>query len=269
MKCHLALLLALLAAAPAGGSVVTFEDLGLPANSYDNNAGPGGTFVSGGASFNNSYDSIYDAWYGWAISSKTDTVTQDYTNQYSAITGSGAGGSQTYGVAFTYGPTSNPVSPAASIIDLPAGSSPVSVELTNTTYAYYTILNGNGFSTAFGPGSYFLLDVQGYRGLDGTGSLVGDVPFYLANFLNGNHSIVNSWQTVDLSALAGAKSLVFQLTSSDTGAYGINTPTYFALDNLVLGQSISAPEPSGLLLGAIAAGCAVGIGRQRRKRIER
>jgi hypothetical protein len=242
----------------ATGTTVTFEDLGLPANSFDNgNPIPstvvsGGQFVSSGASFNNSYDSTFDAWYGWAVSSKTDTSTPDFSNQYSAITGTGAGGSATYAVGYTFGPTSNPTSPAASLIDLPAGTNPVSVEITNTTYAYFTMLNGNQFSAAFGPGSFFQLDIKGFSGLDGAGSLVGDVPFYLANFLGTNHYIVNTWDSVNLSALAGAKSLQFQLTSSDTGGFGINTPTYFALDNLVLTQA-AVPEPSTLALGLLAA----------------
>ena len=41
--------------------VTTFEDLGLPANSYINNAGSSGLFVSGGNSFNNSYSALYMA----------------------------------------------------------------------------------------------------------------------------------------------------------------------------------------------------------------
>ncbi|MGH7135644.1 MAG: DUF4465 domain-containing protein, partial [Pirellulales bacterium] len=87
---------------------VTFEDFGLMLNQYDNNAGSSGFFNIDGNSFNNSYDPTYGVWYGWAISSMTDTTTPDYTNQYSAITGSGAGGSQTYAVAYTFGPTADP-----------------------------------------------------------------------------------------------------------------------------------------------------------------
>ena len=60
----------------SAGSVSTFEDLGLPANSYNNNAGPGGFFVSGGNAFNNTFSPAFGGiWSGWATSSMTDTTT--------------------------------------------------------------------------------------------------------------------------------------------------------------------------------------------------
>ena len=36
--------------------------------------------------------------------------------------------------------------------------------------------------------------------------------------------IVNTWQTVDLTSLAGSKSLGFALSSTDNGPFGMNTP---------------------------------------------
>ena len=84
----------------AVGNLVTFEDLGLPANSYWNGSNNAGGFTSGGVAFGNSYNATYQSWDGWAYSSKTDTTTAGYANQYSAITGKGANGSSTYGVAY-------------------------------------------------------------------------------------------------------------------------------------------------------------------------
>jgi Domain of unknown function (DUF4465) len=236
----------------AGLVTSTFEDSGVPANSYFNNAGSG-QFVSGGSSFNNNYDSTYGAWSGWAISSVTDNTTTGYTNQYSAITGTGAGGSATYAVADTFGPNADAFAPASSFIDLASGTNPLSAEITNTTYTYYSMKNGDMFAKQFGTGDYLLLDIKGWSGLDGTGSSVGDVTFYLANFLNGNHYIVNTWQNVDLTSLAGAKSLQFGLTSTDNDpTYGMNTPAYFALDNLQLTTVSSVPEPGTGFLAVLA-----------------
>jgi MYXO-CTERM domain-containing protein len=247
------------------GQVVTFEDFGLPAHSFDNNAGVGGQFVIDGVSFNNAYDATFGVWSGWAISSMTDTTTPGFTNQYSAIPGSGAGGSQTYAVAFTFGPTADPFNPSGSYINLAPGTTPVSVQVTNTTYDYLSMLNGDQFAKKFGPGDYFLLDVRGYTGLAGTGTQVGEVDFYLANFLGSNSSIINTWQTLDLSPLAGAESLQFGLSSSDNNStFGMNTPAFFAIDNLVLGTS-AVPEPCGLLsmaLGLIGLG---GLAWKRRR----
>ena len=35
-----------------------------------------------------------------------------------------------------------------------------SIDMTNTTYAYLSMLNGDSFAHKFGPGDYFLLDVK-------------------------------------------------------------------------------------------------------------
>ncbi|HVX11301.1 MAG TPA: MBG domain-containing protein [Pirellulales bacterium] len=207
---------------------------------FTNNAGTSGDFTTNGTSFNNNYDSTYDAWYGWAISSTTDTTNPDYTNQYSAITGGGADGSKTYAVAYTFGneTNTNPDQPGDSWINLPTGVNPSSIQVTNTTYAYLSMKNGDQFENKFGPNDYLELDITGYNApygdnADGTagttGSEVGEVTYDLAK----GTDILNQWHTIDLSSLAGSESLVFSLRSSQNGDFGINTPTYFAVDNLV------------------------------------
>jgi len=250
-------------AAANAGYISTFEDLGLPAGSVNNNAGPGGFFVSGGNSFNNSFSPAFGGiWNGWAISSKTDTTTPGFANQYSAIPGSGANGSATYGVAFPFAElgATNPFHPDASFVNLAAGTKPVSIQVTNTTFAYLSMLNGDSFAKKYGPGDFLRLTITGYNSLGGVGGTVGEVDFYLANFLESNAYIVNTWQTVDLTALAGAKSLRFGLESSNNDPeFGMNTPAYFAADNLTV-----TPEPaSWLLIGIGAAGC--GLGHLRRR----
>lgn len=251
MKRHLSWILALVGPFTlttltwAGDVDVTFEDFGLPPHSYDNNAGASGFFHIDGNSFNNSYDPTFNVWSGWAISSMTDKTTPDFSNQYSAIAGSGAGGSQTYAVAYTFGPTSDPFHPAGSFINLPNGVNPVSVDVTNTTYAYYTMLNGSQFSAPFTASSFFKLDIAGYTGANGTGTLLGDVTFNLATGRN----IVDTWQTLNLSSLNGASSLAFGLQSSDNDpTFGMNTPAYVAVDNLVESNPSVVPEPGSLVM---------------------
>ena len=258
----LCLTLAIAGPSTARGGVTTFEDLNLPANSYLNDAGPAGQFAAGGNGFNNSYSAAYDAWSGWSLSTMTDRTTPGYANQYSSITGGGANGSATYAVGNTFGDLSGagstPSHPSDTFITLAAGTVAQSIQLTNTTYAYLAMRDGDpyGFAPAFRQGDYQLLDIRGY---DAAGVQVGVVDFYLADYRSTNPadwSIVNTWQTVNLSSLAGAATLQFGIQSSQTDPrYGVNTPTYFAADDFVVGPAAAAvPEPSSLALGSIAGG---------------
>ena len=107
----------------------------------------------------------------------TDTTTAGYGNQYSVISGHGAGGTGNYGVGYV----GFSVSP---IITLPAGSNIVSIEVNNTTYAYLSMRDGNPFAKKFGGPSgndpdYFKLTITGK---DASNGIVGAVDFYLADY---------------------------------------------------------------------------------------
>jgi L-ribulose-5-phosphate 3-epimerase UlaE len=45
---------------------------------------------------------------------------------------------------------------------------------------------------------------------------------------------LDEWITVDLGPVANARSLSFSLNSSDVGVFGMNTPSYFAVDEIVM-----------------------------------
>jgi hypothetical protein len=65
---------------------------------------------------------------------------------------------------------------------------------------------------------------------------MGSVDFYLADYQftsNCYDYILHEWTWVDLTPLGDiVKTLHFELSSSDIGAWGMNTPSYFAIDNL-------------------------------------
>jgi hypothetical protein len=80
---------------------------------------------------------------------------------------------------------------------------------------------------------------------------------------NRQDFILDQWQTVDLSPLAGARSVGLTFESTDVGDFGFNTPTYLAMDNIRLS---AVPEPSGR---GLIAGVAIGmLGLIRRRRGE-
>jgi len=254
---HLLMLACALAWADAGAATIDFSTLSLAPNSYWNGSNNAGGFTAGGAFFNNSYyyDSTYnyESWTGFAYSNITNTTTTDYTNQYSAITGGGVlGAGSNYALGF--GSDLND-----SFIDLPTANRPDALVLTNTTYTYYSMLNGDQFAKKFTATDWFLLTITGYTGTGATGSQTGSVNFYLAQNLN----FVNTWTNVSLSTLGGnTQSLGFELTSSDNGVYGMNTPAYFALGAV---QVSAVPEPSTTAFGAISAAALVLVRRKQRR----
>jgi hypothetical protein len=99
--------------------------------------------------------------------------------------------------------------------------------------------NGSAYSKIFGGASgsepdYFKLYVWGEKE---DGSETDSVELYLADFRFVADSLdyfVTDWRWVDLQKLGAVKKVKFSLESSDAGEYGINTPTYFCMDNLAV-----------------------------------
>jgi len=207
-----------------------FENFGLAPGAFLNNASSG-TFASGNVALPNAYDSVYDAWSGWAISTVTDTETMGFTNQYAAVAGRGASGSDTYALTYVFGGSPMVLTGAA------AGAPVQGLYVTNTTYAYFSMLFGDSFAKQFGGETgddpdFFLLTIKGF--------LLGEekadsVNFYLADYRfsdNAQDYIVADWMYVELASLGNVDSLVFNLRSSDNGAFGMNTPAYVCVDDV-------------------------------------
>ena len=221
--------------------IANFEDLALGAGSYWNGSDGSGGFASGSAWFSNNYDTTYGSWDGFAYSNISNTSAKGWASQYNAITGGGQGGSANYAVGYIGWTT-----PPTMTLDEPTVVSGLYV--TNNNYAYYTMLNGGMFGAKkFGDGDWFLLTMTGK---DETGAVTGAVNFYLAE----GTDIVNDWEYVNLASLGVVKSVEFNLSSSDNGAYGMNTPGYFVIDTVV-------PEPTTFMLLTFAGI----IGLRRRK----
>lgn len=226
---------------PAQAAVVSdFENLALaPGSHWAGEANPSvplytpnpSSFSSGLATFPNRLTDWggVTSWTGWAYSNRTENVTPGFENQYSAYPGQAHSGSN-FGVAYASGDDSQ--------ISFNQAVQAGGFYVANTTYTALSMLNGDSFAKKFGGASgndadWLKLTVTGLNG----GVESGMVDFYLADYRSGDNSldyIVNTWAWLDLSSLGVVNGLKFAMSSSDNGAFGMNTPGYFAMDDLAV-----------------------------------
>lgn len=109
------------------------------------------------------------------------------------------------------------------------------IAITNNAYTYYVMRVGakNPFARQYTtPNDFLKIRITGY---DENGGVVKESDFFLANYTfsekDKNFSL-NKWSNCDLSSFGKISKLGFKFQSFDTGANGINTPTYFCLDNI-------------------------------------
>jgi len=260
------------------GAVVTFENL-TPTIAY---TGPGGgfyengpnmtnaststgdwgetiyhnVFSSGDASLSNHYVPSWPSWDSWSYSNTTDTTTAGNGNQYSAVAGGGADSSANYGVFF------EPFGGIEQTVAFGGAVNLGNVAITNTTYAYKAVVNGDdggaGYVTAFGQDDWFKLTVWGF---DAGGAATTSLDIYLADYREaGNWYALNTWTDFNLSGLGTVYGLGFGLNSTDMGDFGMNTPGYFAMDNLEVNP---VPIPASVLLFGSGLLGLFGIRRKR------
>ncbi len=226
-----------------------FEDLQIPLDTFWNGSDLAGGFNSGMVRFENDYDTAWGgSWKEFSYSSMRDTITASYSNQYSCIAGHGVNNSTNYGVGYTRG------NDLATLISLTTPSSGISlfrgVYLNNSTYAYYSMKNGDSFAKKFGDSTDANGVLDGTFGRDWLKLTVygsnDSLEFYLADFRGPDSTdfIINKWTYLDLTPLNENLSLSFKLSSSDNGSFGMNTPGYFCLDSLIYDAVTSIKELS-------------------------
>ena len=64
------------------------------------------------------------------------------------------------------------------------------------------------------------------------GEEVSSVAVDLANYTESSTTLLDTWTMVDLKPLGEVSSIYFTFESTDSGQWGINTPTYVAIDRL-------------------------------------
>lgn len=219
-----------------------FEAFGVTDGNPLNQAANGVAFEGNNVLLYNNYNADWDSWDGFAISADTDVMTPGFGNQYSCIAGTGMGGSPSYAVSFASPTPSIELTEDGSIID--------EIAINNSTYAYLSMLDGDSFSKKFGgvtgnDPDYFLLTIKGYL----NGELLPDtLNHYLADFRFEDNTldyIQSEWTILDImGTIGGADVLTFELSSTDVGEFGMNTPAYFCMDDISVTLSGNTAELS-------------------------
>jgi hypothetical protein len=234
---------------------IDFEELILPAiDTFYTGADDAGQFVSQDVIFNNFYEETAwgYSWSGFAYSNMTDNTTPGLSNQYSAFAGEGASGSEKYAIYYAHDTLTFPG------VAADFGN----VAITNTTYAGISMREGDQFAKQFGSPNDANGDPDGtdgkdfffvtIRAWDNNWNYIDSIDIYLADFQSENandHYILEDWEYFDLSVLNQAKYFTFNFTSSDVGQFGMNTPAYFALDNLEFAQYVNDVNENQIEIG--------------------
>lgn len=233
----------------AEAQIATFDSLTLDSIGYWIPDAIGQTFTSGGATFVSSYDTNWGGYWtgGFGYSNHVDTTTSGYTNNYSTYAGAAYSGDQ---FAIVDGGAN-----ANAKIKFDSPQKIQGFYVSNSTYAALSMRDGDSFGKIFGAdtlanGSDTLFDGSPVTNADWFKVTVtpyhGDslyaseaIEHYLADYRFSDNSldyILKGWQWVDLTFLSESDSLLFILSSSDVSAYGINTPTYFCIDDVTFGE---------------------------------
>jgi len=220
-------------------NVADFENLSLEPESYWDGSDLSGTslaskyyteFSSGDITLNNTFSGGYWA-DDWLYSNSEDDTTSGYGNLHSCIAGMGANSSANYVIGGNK---------SFMKIDTSSNSndSLIGIYITNTTYAHNSMRDGDQFAKKFTnvDQDFFKLTIYSIDG----GLEQDSIVFVLADFTHQDSTedyIVDEWKFVDLSSFGVVDSLMFSLSSSDIGDWGMNTPAYFALDDVKIGDT--------------------------------
>lgn len=216
----------------------TFESFNLNGSQFINNSQPEQWFIGNQMKFSNDYNSEFLYWTGFAISKVQDITTPGYDNMYASFTNGGEN-STNYGVFYSTGK-----------IEFNSSVTLKEFSITNTTYAALSMRDGDQYAKKFGSvnNSAGVPD-----GTDGKDFLYVRVKFYdetnqalnyekdiyLADFRFDNNAedyILDTWKKIEFNEPQLENKLIssieFSINSSDIGEFGMNTPAYFAIDNI-------------------------------------
>lgn len=193
----------------------------------------------------------YNTWWGFTCSNSTDNSEQSNTLTYQfsnmaeggiALNADGTIKTNSFGAPVTspdmpylvaFAMTGFSRHPADMTFNTDKNYEVLGAYFNLNSYTYYAIEHGDGFSRAFDNGDRFSLIVHGVSPDDSEKT----VDVTLASSLNGDLTVNRGWKYVDLSDLGVVNQIWFSMTSTDSGAYGMNTPAYFCMDKLMVREA--------------------------------
>ena len=247
----LSLIIVLMGASAVSGQSVTegFETMPMDSGTVLNGSRgerdillhPKGPFVSHmPVLWDTSYGGYWAA--GWAVSRKLDGSggASDFAKHlYCAKPGQGSEKNMSGkydGKAFAIG-----MNGSFLVSEAGPSSGILGFKIANTTFAYNSMKSGDAFAKKFGGASgkdadSFVLKISAFH----KGQFLFSKRVILADFRfadNAKDYILDSWAIVDLSMpqneVGPRDSFVFELMSSDNGQFGMNTPGFFAIDEVI------------------------------------
>lgn len=165
---------------------------------------------------------------GHAVSnySELDLSKGTYENQLAIPVATGHNGSKNFCVHFG----SSTMMGIAPILYFSDGAERVidHMYVIPTTYTLNSIVNGDGYAKSLvsQKGSLWIT-VTGYNA---QAEEVGSVQFYLCK----DGAYISDWTKFDLSPLGKVAFAVFDMDGTDKGDWGLNTPAYFAYDDVAV-----------------------------------
>ncbi len=203
----------------------TFDDNYLAPDSYFDGDNADDVYYSGSYAFHVAHHGTN--WYdGYAMSNKTSTAYSGLGDMWNSAVGHGADNSAAYAVYY------------------PAYGSDSYIEVTNdlegdvikgtwialSAYTKKAVTDGLYGAKKFATGDWLKITA---KGTDAEGATTS-ADLYLIDFRSQDetqHSILDNWYWWDLSSLGKVVKVTFSFTGSDTGVYGLNTPSFACFDN--------------------------------------
>lgn len=204
----------------------TFDDNYLAADSYWDGDIANDVYYSGSYAFHVAHHGTN--WYdGYALSSKTSTSYTTLSDMWNSAVGHGYDNSSNYAVYY-------PAYGTASYVEV---TNDLEGDVLNGTWIALNAYTKTAITTGglygakkFATGDWLKITATG---TDAEGNNK-TTDLYLADYRSENeseHYLLDNWTWWDLSSLGKVVKVTFSFTGSDTGTWGLNTPSYACFDN--------------------------------------